>query len=80
MAAVVGLIWAKREAEYFCGQHWTGQISLIRHDKLGFRRRSMEPLIVLQGRQKAPRGVLATSHPKKVGGIQHATVCGLKLK
>ena len=28
MAGVVGVIWVSREAEYFCGRGWTGQISL----------------------------------------------------
>ena len=28
MAGVVGVIWVSREAEYFCGRDWTGQISL----------------------------------------------------
>ena len=32
------LIWAKREAEYFCAKDWTGQISLIRLDKFDFTR------------------------------------------
>jgi hypothetical protein len=41
MAEVVRMIWAKNEAEYFCKQDWTGQISLIRHDKLDFRRDAM---------------------------------------
>jgi hypothetical protein len=38
MAIVVNMICAKNEAEYFCKQDWTGQISLIRHEKLDFRR------------------------------------------
>jgi hypothetical protein len=33
MAEVVNVIWAEKEAEYLCNDHWTGQISLIRHDK-----------------------------------------------
>jgi hypothetical protein len=33
MTAVVVLIWGARETEYFGEQDWTGQISLIRHDK-----------------------------------------------
>jgi hypothetical protein len=37
------LIWVCGEAESFCIQDWTGQISLIRHDKSDFRRMSMEP-------------------------------------
>jgi hypothetical protein len=41
MAAVVNMIWAENEAEYICGHDWTGQISLIRHDKLDFRRDAM---------------------------------------
>jgi hypothetical protein len=42
MAGVVILIWGEREAEYFCRQDWTGQISLIRHDKSGCRRTAIE--------------------------------------
>jgi hypothetical protein len=38
MAGVVILIWGNGEAEYFCKQDWTRQISLIRHDKSDFRR------------------------------------------
>jgi hypothetical protein len=33
---VVSSIWGKREAEFLCKQNWTGQIALIRHDKLFF--------------------------------------------
>ncbi len=29
MARVLEVIWVKREAEYFCKQDWTTQISLI---------------------------------------------------
>src|SRR6476659_5439466 len=28
MADVVGVIWVRHEAEYFCGRDWTGQMSL----------------------------------------------------
>ena len=28
MTGVVGVIWVSREAEYFCGRDWTGQITL----------------------------------------------------
>jgi hypothetical protein len=38
---VVKMIWTKNEAEYFCKQDWTGQISLMRHEKLDFRRRAI---------------------------------------
>jgi hypothetical protein len=38
MAAVVNVSWAKNEAEYLCRNDWTGQISLIRQEKSGFRR------------------------------------------
>jgi hypothetical protein len=41
MAADIEVIWVKSEPEYFCEEDWTGQISLIRHDKSGFRRGSM---------------------------------------
>jgi hypothetical protein len=29
------LIWVGGEAKYFCGQDWTGSISLIRFNKSG---------------------------------------------
>jgi hypothetical protein len=35
------VIWVKREPEYFCKGDWTGQITLMRHDKSDFGRRSM---------------------------------------
>src|ERR1700736_4129545 len=38
MAAAIGLIWVKREMDSFCEQDWTGQIALIRFDKLPDRR------------------------------------------
>jgi hypothetical protein len=28
------VIWVKREAIYFCGNGWTGSISLIGNDKI----------------------------------------------
>jgi hypothetical protein len=34
MAGVVGVIWVSREAEYFCGRDWTGQISLKLLEKI----------------------------------------------
>jgi len=34
------LIWVRRKAEYFFQQGWTTQISLIRHEKLVFPRKS----------------------------------------
>jgi hypothetical protein len=34
----IDVIWGKREAEYFCKWDWTGQITLIRFNKLGFPR------------------------------------------
>jgi hypothetical protein len=48
MAAVVNMIWAENEAEYLCRQDWTGQISLIRHEKLDFRRMSIRQPLVLR--------------------------------
>jgi hypothetical protein len=42
MAEVVNVIWAENEPEYFCNDHWTGQISLIRQKKLDFRRDAMD--------------------------------------
>jgi hypothetical protein len=41
-AEVVNVIWAEKEAEYLCNDHWTGQISLIRQKKLDFRRDAMD--------------------------------------
>jgi hypothetical protein len=32
------VIWGANKADYFLREGWTGQISLIRHDKSGFRR------------------------------------------
>jgi hypothetical protein len=43
MTSIVNMIWAKNEAEYLCKQDWTGQISLIRQDKLDFRRDAICP-------------------------------------
>jgi len=54
MATVVNMICAKNEAEYFCKQDWTGQISLIRQEKLDFRR-SDSPLKRMPDRRS--RGV-----------------------
>jgi hypothetical protein len=34
MAGVVGVIWVSREADYFCGRGWTGQISLKLQEKI----------------------------------------------
>ncbi len=36
------LIWAKREAKYFCVQDWTGSISLIGFEKIAFGRKSVQ--------------------------------------
>jgi hypothetical protein len=36
MARLMELIWAKREGIYFCNREWTGQIRLIRLNKLAF--------------------------------------------
>jgi len=38
MAGVVGVIWDAREAEYFCGQDWTGQIRLKLLEKIAHSR------------------------------------------
>jgi hypothetical protein len=35
-AVDIDLIWVSGEAEYFCKQDWTGQITLIRFNKSGF--------------------------------------------
>jgi hypothetical protein len=34
-AALIMLIWVRRETESFCKQDWTGQITLIRFENLG---------------------------------------------
>jgi hypothetical protein len=39
------VIWVRRKWKYFCKGDWTGQISLIRHDKSDFRRRSMSLML-----------------------------------
>jgi hypothetical protein len=48
MAEVVVLIWAENEAEYLCRHDWTGQISLIRHEKLDFWRERMAWLLMIR--------------------------------
>jgi hypothetical protein len=40
MAGVLWVIWANHEAEYFCEEDWTTQISLIRLKKLAFWRKT----------------------------------------
>jgi hypothetical protein len=44
MAGDMPVIWVKREARYFCGQDWTGQISLNRLRKIDFGRTSITRL------------------------------------
>jgi hypothetical protein len=39
MAGVVGVIWASREAEYFCERDWTGQITLKLLGKIDLSRK-----------------------------------------
>jgi hypothetical protein len=43
MAGVVGVIWVSREAEYFFGRDWTGQISLTLLQKIADWRSSEVP-------------------------------------
>jgi len=38
MRGVVGVIWGKREADYFCRHGWTAQIALIGLTKSAFSR------------------------------------------
>jgi hypothetical protein len=40
-AVLMDLIWAKREAIYFCGNGWTGNISLIGFDKFADSRTAL---------------------------------------
>jgi hypothetical protein len=56
MAEVVVLIWAENEAEYLCRHDWTGQISLIRHEKLDFGRERMAWLLMIKKRAWLVRG------------------------
>jgi len=42
------LIWAKREGIYFCGNDWTGSISLIGFDKFAVWRKALEVRISLR--------------------------------
>ena len=65
MAEVVNVIWAENEPEYFCNDHWTGQISLIRQKKLDFRRNAMDhPLPAALARADAASPDDA-SHPQE---------------
>ena len=41
-AALIDLIWAKREAVYFCTRDWTGSISLIGFEKFAVWRKAIE--------------------------------------
>ena len=41
MAGFVGVIWVSREAVYFFGGDWTGQITLKSLQKINFPRRAM---------------------------------------
>ena len=43
MAVSVQVICPENEAKYFYDNDWTGSISLIRHEKLDFRRKAMAP-------------------------------------
>jgi hypothetical protein len=61
MAAIVNMICAKNEAEYFCKQDWTGQISLMRHEKLDFRRIAT-PLKRIPDRQSRAVGPITHFH------------------
>jgi len=56
MGGVVDLIWVKNEAEYLRRHDWTGQISLIRHEKLDFRRGGWH-MVSADGRRPALGGV-----------------------
>jgi hypothetical protein len=40
MAMDIDLIWARGEADYFSGEDWTGQITLMAFRKLVFARRA----------------------------------------
>jgi len=40
MAGFVRVIWVSREAEYFCGRDWTGQITLKLLAKIDLSRKS----------------------------------------
>jgi hypothetical protein len=54
------LIWAKREAIYFCGNGWTGSISLIGFDKFADWRKAVEAFssaVVIHGAFKRRSGV-----------------------
>jgi hypothetical protein len=47
MARDKPVIWVGCEAEYFLRDNWTGQISLIRHDKSDFRRIGFWPFAII---------------------------------
>jgi hypothetical protein len=58
MAGVVGVIWVWREADYFCGRGWTGQISLKLLAKIADWRNA----IGYRFRSSGLRFLAATSH------------------
>jgi len=48
MTDVVGVIWGRGEADYFCNRDWTGQIALKRLKKIAVTRidyRKLVPVI-----------------------------------
>ena len=52
------MIWVRRESEYFCGQDWTGSISLIRFDNSSPARRTATPRGTYAKRDRGEKSVL----------------------
>jgi hypothetical protein len=64
MAVSVQVICPENEVEYFCKDEWTGQISLIRQEKLDFRRKAMNSgSPVLSGQTRHPDQPLPSHSP-----------------
>jgi hypothetical protein len=72
MAEMVQVICAENEVEYFCKDDWTGQISLIRQEKLDFRRDAMAylerafPAALGPVRRTRPWTILAFAAPARL--------------
>jgi hypothetical protein len=54
MAGVVRVIWVSREAEYFFGRDWTGQISLTLLQKIADWRSGEVPWPISRDKHKVP--------------------------
>jgi len=67
MAGCVRVIWVSREAEYFCGRDWTGQITLKLLAKIDLSRKSPFAPAIFE-REEEGRTADCSSAPVTRGG------------